>query len=151
MSTGVREHTLGYMGMGNTVVTALRSLLALALALGAVVAVNWIGAALGDVLGIAQGKARLAWDLFWVFCAGTAAAWVMVRLAPRAPVAHAWAFFAIALVIDAVGVAQMWDAWPLWFSLGVLLTLPLQVWLGASLALRSRGMRGQTTNGSASQ
>ncbi len=123
------------MGSG---MMALRSLLAMVLAWVAVFAVNWGGAVLADVIRLGQGSARLAWDLFWVFCAGTAAAWVVVRLAPRAPVVHAWVFFAMALVVDVVGVAQMWGELPHWFSLGVLLALPLQVWLGARLALRMR-------------
>jgi hypothetical protein len=35
-------------------------------------------------------------------------------------------------------VVQLGSDWPYWFSAGILLTLPLQAWLGLRWALRGR-------------
>ena len=66
---------------------------------------------------------------------GVAGTWVAVRLAPCAPRLHALAFFLLVLLMDGYAVAALGADFPLWFSAGLLLTLPLQVWLGARLAL----------------
>ncbi|MEL1265763.1 hypothetical protein [Pseudoxanthomonas putridarboris] len=131
------------MSLKRKLVFALRSLLALALAFVVVQVVNLAGMWLAQASGWpAGGDPRLAWDLLWVFLAGVAATWTAVKLAPGAPRGHAIAFFVLALVIDVVAVAQLGDGWPWWFSTGILLTLPLQVWLGAWLALRKRAASG---------
>ncbi|WP_101927486.1 MULTISPECIES: hypothetical protein [Luteimonas] len=118
---------------------ACRTALALALGFVAVVLVNLAGAWLASALGLADGgHRRLAWDLAIVCLAGVAGAWVVVRRAPRAPRGHALAFFVLALALDTIAVVQLGHGMPLWFSAGVLLTLPLQVWLGLRLALRGR-------------
>ena len=118
---------------------ALRSLLAIALALVVVVAVNQAGGVVAGRIGLAAGgDGRLAWDLGWVFLAGVLATWAAVRLAPSAPRAHAVGLFAIFLAVDVLAVVELGADWPLWFSAGALLTLPLQVWLGAWWGLRGR-------------
>lgn len=69
---------------------ALRSVLALVLALAMVVLANLGGGGLADATGFPRaGEARLAWDLCWFFLAGLFAAWIVAKLAPRAPRSHA--------------------------------------------------------------
>ncbi|MGI8560774.1 MAG: hypothetical protein ACR2J7_04930 [Luteimonas sp.] len=118
---------------------ALRSLLAMALALVVVVAVNRAGGGLAGLAGFPRGgEARLAWDLGWVCVAGVLATWAAVRLAPVAPRMHAVALFAVFLAVAVAAVMRLGDDWPRWFSAGALLSLPLQVWLGAWWGLRGR-------------
>ncbi|AKC87103.1 hypothetical protein [Pseudoxanthomonas suwonensis] len=120
--------------------TAFRSLLAVLLAFAAVFAVNLLGSWLAAWLVLpAGGSPRLAWDLLWVVLSGIAGAWVAVRSAPCTPRGHALAFLLLMLAMDTAAVVRMGADFPLWFSAGLLLTLPLQVWLGMRLALgRSR-------------
>ncbi|HEX7802674.1 MAG TPA: hypothetical protein VF471_07960 [Pseudoxanthomonas sp.] len=119
---------------------ALRSLLAIGAGLVVLPLVNLAGGALADLTGFpAAGEGRLAWDLGWLFTAGSLAAWTVARLAPRAARAHAAALFALMLVVSVLAVAQLGEDWPRWFSAGVLIALPLQVGLGTWWALRSRG------------
>ena len=115
---------------------ALRSLLALVLAIAAIPAVNLVGAWVSEhVFRLpAGGDLRLAVDLFWVCAAGVAGSWLMVRTAAAAKTAHAWTIFAIYLGLDAYAAVLAWDDFPRWFTLACLLTLPLQVWLGWWLA-----------------
>lgn len=116
---------------------ALRSLLALASAAVVVALLNLCGGELADATGFPEGgEARLAWDLGWVFLAGASAAWMVVKLAPRAPRAHAAAFFVLMLVVAVLALIQLGGDWPCWFSVGILLAAPLQVVLGAGWALR---------------
>ncbi len=116
---------------------ALRSLLALALGFVMAVLINWGGGEVADATGFPNSnESRLVWDLGWVFIAGVLSAWVVVKLAPRAPRAHAAVLFALALPIHVIAVAQFGEDWPRWFSAGLLLTLPLQIWAGAWWALR---------------
>jgi hypothetical protein len=117
----------------------LRSLLAIALAFSVLSLANLAGGALADMTKFPDaGEGRLAWDLGWVFIAGVLAAWTVAKLAPRAPRLHAAVFFVLMLVISMVAVAQLGGDWPRWFSAGILLTLPLQVWLGFWLSLPGR-------------
>ncbi len=114
---------------------ALRSLLALVVAIGAVQLVNIAGGWLSDALGIAPSShARHVLDLLWAFLAGVAGAWCFVRIAATAKRAHAWFLLVLYLALDIQIVVQMRGIWPLWFGLGVVLTVPLQVWLGWRLA-----------------
>ena len=117
----------------------VRSLLAMALAFVVVVLVNLAGGELADATGFPQaGQARLAWDLGWVFLAGMFAAWLVVKLAPRAPRMHALVFFALMLAVAVWAVIRIDGGWPRWFSAGLLLAVPLQVGLGAGWAVRGR-------------
>jgi hypothetical protein len=128
------------MSLASIALPALRSLMAMALAFAVVVLVTQGGGELGDFAGFpGGGEPRLAFDLCCVFVAGLAGAWVAVRLAPCAPRAHAAAFFAAMLAVAVLGVLQLGDDWPRWFSAGVVLGVPLQVGLGAWWALRRRG------------
>lgn len=118
---------------------ALHSLLALTLAFVVVVLVNLGGGELADATGFPKGgEARLAWDLAWVFLAGMPAAWLMVKLAPCAPYAHAGLFFVLMLAVAVLAVMRFGGDWPRWFSAGILLAVPLQMGLGAGWALRER-------------
>lgn len=125
---------------------ALRSVLALALAIAAIPVVNLAGAWISDhLLGLPPGGTlRLAVDLFWVSVAGVAGAWLMVSVAAVAKTAHAWVLFALYLAVDLRGATAMWDDFPRWFVVGVVALLPLQVWLGWWLAMR-KGSRGPRT------
>lgn len=119
---------------------ATRSLLALAAAFAVFALANVAGGELADRTGFPEGNdARLGWDLAWVFIAGVVAAGTAVKLAPRAPRAHAVALFLLMLAICVLAVWQLGGDWPRWFSAGLLLTLPLQAWLGARLATRGDG------------
>jgi hypothetical protein len=119
---------------------ALRSLLAIVLAFVVVALVNQGGGALADLVRFPKpGEGRLAWDLLVAFSAGTLGAWVAVRLAPRAPRGHAFSFFALSLAIVVFAVMKLGADWPWWFSAGILLSLPLQVWLGVNWAMRGKG------------
>lgn len=118
---------------------ALRSLLAIGAGLFALPLVNLAGGALADLTGFPMvGEGRLAWDLGWVFVAGSLAAWTVVRLAPRAAHAHAAVLFALMLAVAVLAVARLGEDWPRWFGAGLLIALPLQVGLGAWWALRGR-------------
>lgn len=118
---------------------ALRSLFALVSAFVVVVLINLGGGELADKTGFPDGgEARLAWDLGGVFIAGVFAAWMAVKLAPRAPRAHAAVFFVLVLAVAVSAVIQLGGDWPRWFSAGILLAVPLQVGLGAGWALRGR-------------
>lgn len=114
----------------------LRSLLALVLAVAAIPAVNLGGSWLSShVFGLPPGGTlRLAVDLFWVFVAGFAGAWLMVKTAAAAKAAHAWTLFSIYLVAATYGAITMWDDFPRWFTLGLIASIPAQVWLGWWLA-----------------
>lgn len=127
------------MSPRNIVLLALRSLLAMVLAFVVVVLVNQTGGELADLAGFpGGGERRLAWDLACVFVAGVLAAWCAARFAPRAPRMHAGAFFVLMLVVAVLAVIQLGSDWPRWFSAGILLGLPVQVWLGARWALHGR-------------
>lgn len=117
---------------------ALRSVLALALAIAAIPVVNLAGAWISDrLLGLPPGGTlRLAVDLSWVCMAGIAGTWLMVSVAAVAKAAHAWVLFALYLAVDLHGATAMWDDFPRWFVVGVVALLPLQVWLGWWLAMR---------------
>jgi hypothetical protein len=131
------------MPLPRTLAIPLRSLLALALAVLAIPAVNLAGGWLSTRLFALPrgGDLRLAVDLFWVFMAGLAGTWLMVRVAAVAKTAHAWALFALYLAVDLMAAQAGWDDYPRWFTFGVLLTLPLQVWLGWWLAWGRRRER----------
>lgn len=113
----------------------LRSVLALALAIIAILLVNIAGSELAALLRLPRGgDARLGYDLLWVFLAGFVGSALMVGVAAVAKTAHAWTIFVLYLALDAYVTAVAWDDFPRWFSLACLLTLPLQVWLGWWLA-----------------
>ncbi len=131
---------------------ALRSVLALALAVVAIPVVNLAGAWLSDhAFGLPSGgSVRLGVDLFWVFMAGLTGTWLMVRTAAAAKTAHAWALFAVYLVADLHGAITMGSEFPRWFVFGFIGLLPLQVWLGWWLAW-GRAARARARSGGASK
>lgn len=120
-------------------ITILRSLLAIALALAAVVVINQLGGELAEWIGLPPGgDGRLAWDLGWVIASGTAAIWVTARVAPCAPRGHAGVSFVLLLAATVWAVFEMGADFPWWFCAGLALALPLEGWLGLKLALRGR-------------
>jgi hypothetical protein len=130
------------MGNGRHVRIALRALLAVLAGLAAMSAIHLAGSGLATASGFpAGGPSRLGWDLLWVVLSGIAGAWVVVWLAPCAPRRHALGFFLLVLLMDGYAVAELGADFPLWFSAGLLLTLPVQVWLGMRLALRTQRHR----------
>ncbi len=131
---------------------ALRSLLALVLAIAAIPAVNLAGAWLSDhVFGLSPGGGlRLAVDLFWVCMAGFTGSWLMVRTAAVTKTADAWVLFEIYLAADLHGAITMGSEFPRWFVLGFIGLLPLQVWLGWWLTW-GRGARARVHDGQATE
>src|SRR5690606_5282374 len=126
------------MSWKQALVAAVRSPLAVVLALVAFCAANQFGGWLAAQLGLPPGGgARLGWDLGWMFVAGVLAAWCLAWLAPpRAARAHVAVFFVALMAFAAWVVAGMGGDWPWWFSGGVLATMPLQAWLGLRLPPR---------------
>lgn len=129
--------------MSRRVISLLRSVLALLLAVIAVPAVNLAGGGLAGLLHLPSGgDARLAYDLAWLCLAGVAGSAVMVGVAAMAKTAHAWAFFALYLALGLYVVVAAWDDFPRWFTLACLLALPAQAWLGWWLVV-GRGASGE--------
>lgn len=128
--------------MQSRAIILLRSVVALALAILAIPAVNLAGGELATRLALPPGgDARLAYDLAWIFLAGVVGTVLMVGVAAVAKTAHAWVLFALYLALALYATAMAWD-FPRWFILACLLTLPLQVWLGWWLVLK-RGTSGE--------
>jgi hypothetical protein len=76
-----------------------------------------------------------------LFLAGVAGGFVVVLLAPRAPAAHTWLFCGLALIIDLMTVLGSWSDAPLWFKVVMVGSVPIQIWVGARLAMLVRGRR----------
>lgn len=118
----------------------LGSLLAIGAAVFALVSVNFIGGTLAPWLGFPSGgTGRLAWDLAWAIAGGTAAIATATYCAPAAPRRHALVCFAALLIAAVYAVAQLGGDFPPWFCAGLLLSLPLQGWLGTRWALQLKG------------
>jgi predicted alpha/beta hydrolase len=128
------------------VLSLLQSVLAIGLGVIAVMIVNLPAAPIVDSLfpgSVDPGGMPLTAEaqgafLPILFLAGMAGAFLVVLVAPRAPVGHAVVFGALALVGDLFVVLEYAGIWPLWFSALVILTVPPQVWLGAVLGVRAR-------------
>jgi hypothetical protein len=73
-----------------------------------------------------------------LFMAGMAGAFLVVFGAPRAPVAHALVFGGLALLGDVLVARDYAAVWAVWFSVLLVATVPLQVWLGGVLGMRVR-------------
>ncbi|QWF19062.1 hypothetical protein [Lysobacter capsici] len=115
----------------------LGSLLAMSAAVFALVAINLVGGTLAPWLGFSPGGAvRLVWDLAWAIAGGIAAIATASWCAPAAPRRHALVGFAALLIAAVYAVLQLGGDFPPWFCAGLLLSLPLQGWLGASWALK---------------
>ncbi|KRB08634.1 hypothetical protein [Lysobacter sp. Root690] len=115
----------------------LGSLLAMSAAVVALVSVNLIGGTLASWLGFPPGgTGRLAWDLAWAIAGGTAAIATATYCAPAAPRRHALVCFAALSIAAVYAVAQLGGDFPSWFCAGLLLSLPLQGWLGMKWALK---------------
>lgn len=108
----------------------LRSLIGLVAAIATVVVVNLAGAHVSDAVGLHAGTPRLAVDLGWFAISGIVATAVLLRSAAVARAMHAWGWLLGWLTVAGYAAWQMRDDWPAWFSLGVLLSLPMQVRLG---------------------
>lgn len=115
----------------------LGSLLTMSAAVVALVSVNLIGGTLASWLGFPPGgTGRLAWDLAWAIAGGTAAIATATYCAPAAPRRHALVCFAALSIAAVYAVAQLGGDFPPWFCAGLLLSLPLQGWLGMKWALQ---------------
>jgi len=124
----------------------LQSVLAIALGVVAVMIVNLPAASIVEALfpgsldadGLPLTAPAQALFLPILFLAGVAGAFVVVLVAPRAPIGHAVVFGLLALVGDIAVVVEYAAIWPLWFAAPVVLTVPPQIWLGALIGLRAR-------------
>lgn len=115
----------------------LGSLLAMSAAVVALVSVNLIGGTLASWLGFPPGgTGRLAWDMAWAIAGGTAAIATATYCAPAAPRRHALVCFAALSIAAVYAVAQLGGDFPPWFCAGLLLSVPLQGWLGMKWALK---------------
>ena len=78
------------------------------------------------------------WVLFALeFVAGVVGAWVMTLIAGWRRKEHAVAFAAIVTVLNTWVVASADSPWPLWLGVAVVITVPLQTWIGYRLAGRT--------------
>jgi hypothetical protein len=124
----------------------LQSALALVVGFTAVVLINMAAAQVlnatlpGSLDPEGLPLTTLAQGLFLpvLFMAGMAGAFLVVFGAPRAPVAHALVFGGLALLGDVVVVRDYAAVWAVWFSVLIVATVPLQVWLGGVLGMRAR-------------
>ena len=81
---------------------------------------------------------RLAWDLLGVVLPGMLAFATLAGLAPRAPRAHVVAGFVMLVAVAVWAVTVLGCDFPAWFQAALLLSLPLQAWVGACAAPRRR-------------
>jgi hypothetical protein len=72
------------------------------------------------------------------FAAGAAGAAVFVVLAPNKPTVHALVFLGVVVLLDVAAAVAWWDLVPAWFTIGVVVLAPLQVWAGALVGLSFR-------------
>ncbi len=120
-------------------INVLRTLLAFAWAGLALYAVNLLGAVLAGLLGFsAGGNLRLGWDLGWFLLACGIAGWGVARWSPRAPKRHVGVLLLLLLLAWGYAVWQLGTDWPLWFSAGLLVGLPLSLVWGMRRALARR-------------
>lgn len=117
----------------------LRSLLAIITAVAVLVAGIWLSGEIAAWLGLSTGgETRLAWDLGGTVVPALLAFMVAARLAPGAPRRHVLALLLPLMAVLGWSVWTMGADYPLWFSAGLLVMLPLAAcWV----ALRSRGGR----------
>jgi len=69
---------------------------------------------------------------------GVLGAYVVARLAPYAPLAHALISGALGLVAGAAGAAARWDLGSHWYPVALALTAVPYAWLGGRIYTRSR-------------
>lgn len=127
-----------------------RSLVAVVVGFAVVVLVNFVGGLLLESLfleartagGVPLTAPAQGADLVMLFLAGLAGAFVVVLMAPRAPWVHALVFGLISFAVDFLTVVDVLAGMPLWYKVILLVSLPVQVWLGAKLALVLRARTG---------
>jgi hypothetical protein len=115
----------------------LHSLLAMAAAAAVLVLVNLAGGEVARWLGLAPGgNARLGWDLAWTIAGGIAAIATAARCAAAAARGHALACLGLLGLATVYAVVQLGGDFPRWFNAGLVLSLPLQGWLGMRWGVR---------------
>lgn len=114
----------------------IRALLALLSGLAAILLVHLLGQQVAPSLYESTPSTDLerAADLFMMILAGTVGSFVVGVIASERLRLHLASFLAVMLLIDIAAVVGYLSTQPLWYRALVLLTLPLQVWLGALLA-----------------
>ncbi|MGO1070455.1 hypothetical protein [Lysobacter sp. CA199] len=118
----------------------LHSLSAMAAAATVLVLTNLAGGTLAQWWGFARGgKGRLAWDLGWVIAGGVLAVAVATRCAPAAPRRHGLVCAALIAAVTVYAVIELGEDFPRWFCAGLLLSVPLQAWLGTKWGSRRSG------------
>lgn len=114
----------------------IRSVIVLALAVGLLVVVNLGGGVVSEAIGLARGgTVNLMWDLAWTVLSGTVSIAFVARLVSFAPRRHALGFVLALAALTIFAVVEMGGDFPVWFSAGLLLGLPLQYWWGVRWAL----------------
>lgn len=128
-SLGKRVLRLAWLGS--------RSLFALAVAAAVLVAGTWGSGVLAGWLDLpAGGHGRLAWDLAGLAVAGGAGLALLAWLAPAAPRAHVGVALVLLLALGLWAVTTLGAEFPAWFRTGVIVSLPLQAWVGWRLGRR---------------
>lgn len=125
------------------------SVFALLAAFVAIVAINYAGMALLErspgALN-ANGVPLTFWSqllvLIIAFLAGALGAFFLVWLAPVKPEVHALVYLLLITLIDVVAMVDFWEKVPVWFSVMMLIIIPLQVWAGMKFGLKMRRKRG---------
>ena len=69
---------------------------------------------------------------------GVLGAYIVARLAPYAPMAHALISGALGLVVGAAGAAARWDLGSHWYPVALALTSVPYAWLGGRIYTRSQ-------------
>lgn len=125
------------------------SVFALVAAFVAIVAVNYAGmATLEKSSGAlnAEGIPLTFWSqllvLLMAFSAGALGAFFLVWLAPVKPKVHALIYLFLITLIDVVAMVDFWGKVPVWFSVMMIIIVPLQVWAGMKPGLKIRRKRG---------
>lgn len=114
----------------------LRTLVAIVLGFAAIDLMHLAGSRLFPAAYSPPGAGSwLPLFLVLMLLAGIAGTFVMVLVSRHRPWLHALVFLAIMLALDISALLDVFAGRDLWFKAFMLLSLPLQAWVGARLAL----------------
>ncbi len=124
----------------------LRSMMAVALGILAAWALYEGGLALGGLLfpalpgadGFVDEPIAQAFVLTVWFVAGTIGAFTAALAVRRAEALHALLFGLVLLAFGIEALINPNPGWPLWFRALIVATMPVQIWMGATLVITAR-------------
>jgi hypothetical protein len=114
--------------------TIALSLLCLFVAMVVLGMVSGAGGWIAPWVGLADGEARLAWDLGWTILGGFAATAFASRYAPTMPWLHGGLVWVMIVGASAYAAWDVGNDFPFWFVATLIGSLPVQglgIWLGA--------------------